>query len=290
MNNNPLISVIIPCYNHAGTLKDTLQSVLASDFNDWEAIIINDGSTDNSDSVGKGCEALDPRIRYMHQENAGPAVARNNAISNSTGKYILPLDADDLIHPSYIRKAVEYLEEHEDCAIFYCRAEFFGGKQGAFNAYWTSYKDILIENSIFSSCIYRRKDFDRIGGYDETFRTSYEDWEFNIRLLYGNDVVYQDDEVMFYYRKNNDNKSGRDDKAATARDKVKNLITIKHAEKYVQYFGNYPFIVKNSQAKEIKRNKRKLKTRLRSIRILIALLAISVSINIIALTILLLNI
>lgn len=278
----PMISIIIPCYNHAQTLRETIDSVMASDYDQWEAIIVNDGSTDDSEAVGQSCAALDTRIHYISQPNSGPSAARNNAIRHSAGKYILPLDADDLIHPSYIGKAVAYLDSHEECALYYCRAEFFGSKQGPFQAYWTCYRDMLIVNSVFASSVYRRKDYDRIGGYDESFRTAYEDWEFYIRLLYHNDSVFQSPENMFYYRKGA-KKSGRDDSAAQMRESVKNQITVKHAAKYVEYFGNYSFIIETSQPQVLLRNQRKLQKRLRSIRLLAIALTASVVLNFILL-------
>lgn len=275
----PVISIIIPCYNHAETLAETIQSVLASDFERWEAIIVNDGSTDQSDETGKHCASLDTRIKYISQENAGPAAARNHAIRLSRGKYILPLDADDLIHPAYIGRAVEYLEQHEECAVYYCKGEFFGGKEGPFQVYWRDYRSMLVNNSIFSSCVYRRRDFDRVGGYDESMRISYEDWEFNIRLLYHNDIVFQSPEVMFYYRKGKDG-TGRDDSAVHLREKVCEQVMLKNVEKYVEYYGSYPTMLRKFHPEEIHRNEQKLKKRLRGVRILSVLLGVSLLANV----------
>ncbi len=108
MNSLPKFSVIIPTYNRAQRLCHTLQSVLNQEFENFEIIVIDDGSDDGSE---ESCSALDdPRIRYHWQENAGPAAARNNGVSRATGQYIAYLDSDDRWHKDYLKDTAKQLE------------------------------------------------------------------------------------------------------------------------------------------------------------------------------------
>jgi glycosyltransferase involved in cell wall biosynthesis len=101
-----LVSIIVPCYNHAQFIIETLSSVLQSSYTNIEIIIVNDGSTDNSEEIALEFCQIHPNILYLNQKNSGPASARNHGIHNAKGKYILPLDADDIISIDYIEKAV----------------------------------------------------------------------------------------------------------------------------------------------------------------------------------------
>ncbi len=107
---------------------DALNSVLAQVYTNWECIILDDGSTDDSAKVAKAYTEKDKRFTYIYQVNKGLPSARNAAIKNSSGKYILPLDADDKISPGYLAGAVDVLEKNKDIKLVYCRAELFGKK------------------------------------------------------------------------------------------------------------------------------------------------------------------
>jgi glycosyltransferase involved in cell wall biosynthesis len=98
----PQISVIVPAYNAARTILQTLESVCHQSCSPSEIIIVDDGSTDITADIVKAAARLDPRIRLLRQQRQGPSVARNKAIAESKGQYIAPLDADDLWHPDYL--------------------------------------------------------------------------------------------------------------------------------------------------------------------------------------------
>lgn len=199
MTKQPIISVIVPCYNQGQYLAEALDSVLSSTLQDWECIIVNDGSTDNSADVAKRFVERDSRFRLLYQQNAGPSAARNHGVNESTGEFILFLDGDDKIESEYISSGVSYLKRHTDCTLFYCKARTFGSEEKIKNWNYTTYRNLLRYNSIDCCSIIRRKDFDRAGGFDENMR-GYEDWDFFIRLLYKHDVVYQDERELFHYR------------------------------------------------------------------------------------------
>ncbi|HAS88492.1 MAG TPA: hypothetical protein DCS48_04200, partial [Desulfovibrio sp.] len=109
----PLVSFIVPCYNHAEYLRECVLSLLKQDFNAFEIIIINDGSTDNTDEVSTQLEQEFPkhRIRHVNQENSGLVRSRNRGCTIAKGKYILPIDADDILAPTFLSKTVAVLEE-----------------------------------------------------------------------------------------------------------------------------------------------------------------------------------
>ena len=94
------VSVIIPCYKQAVFLPDALESLLKQTYRNWEAIVVNDGSPDNTEEVVRQYMQQDNRISYLPQQNQGVSAARNNGIKQAKGEFILPLDADDWIKPT----------------------------------------------------------------------------------------------------------------------------------------------------------------------------------------------
>lgn len=197
----PKVSIVVPCFKKARYLTEALDSLLAQTFTNWECAIVNDGSPDNTEEIAlKYCER-DSRFRYLCQLNQGVSSARNNGIKQMDGKYILALDADDWISDSYVEKAVRYLEEHPEVKLVYSRYESFG-PQGKHE--WKlppySYEGFVMGDMVIvCSAVFRRDDFDRVGGYDETMQ-GYEDWDFWLSILNENDKVYRLDEVLFHYR------------------------------------------------------------------------------------------
>lgn len=106
-----LVSIITPLYNGAKYVGKTIESVLAQDYSEWEMIIVNDGSVDNSEEVVKGYAQNEPRIKYVKQKNGGSASARNNGIRRADGQYIALLDADDLWGPKFLSSQIAFMKE-----------------------------------------------------------------------------------------------------------------------------------------------------------------------------------
>jgi glycosyltransferase involved in cell wall biosynthesis len=194
------VSIVIPCYNHALFLEETLASVLNSTYNDYEIIIVNDGSTDNSEAVANKLVNENANITYLYQANQGPSVARNYGIRTAKGKYILPLDADDRISADYIEKAVAVLESDPKVKVVYCEAEFFGEKSGKWKLPQFSRKYLARENMIFLSAMFRKADWESIGGFDERMTWGWEDWEFWISMLKNGGDVVRLPITGFFYR------------------------------------------------------------------------------------------
>lgn len=247
----PKISVVVPCYNQGKFLSEALDSVLAQTLQEWECIVVDDGSTDNSADIAKAYCAKDNRIRYVYQENAGPSAARNKGVSLTSAPLVFFLDGDNVILSELLGLGVEYMEKHTDCILYYTKGEYFGSRHGEFILNYTSYRDLLVANSIDCLCIVRRTDFERVGGFDEGL-FGYEDWEFFIRLLYHNDTIYKEPQILFKYRCNG-SPSSVNYQAKARNDEKTMYIYNKHIEKYAEYYGT-PFHVTheyNRLAKEL---------------------------------------
>lgn len=118
-----LISVIIPLYNKESSIAQTLQSVFSQDYSDFEIVVVDDGSTDNSVEI---VEAMnDPRIRLIKQENGGPSKARNTGVKNAKGEWILFLDADDEMLPNALETFKNIINAHKDIDIVDCNTMFY---------------------------------------------------------------------------------------------------------------------------------------------------------------------
>jgi glycosyltransferase involved in cell wall biosynthesis len=195
----PLVSVVIPCYNQGPFLADSIGSVLASTMDDYEIVVVDDGSTD-----GETCRILDhldyPRTRLLRTANSGLASARNNGIAAARGRYILPLDADDRIGPGYLEKGAAILDARPGVGIVYCLGELFGLRKGPIEAADYSLRRMLFSNLIFSCALFRRSDWEEAGGYDSGMVHGCEDWDFWLSLIDLGREVVRLPEVMFYYR------------------------------------------------------------------------------------------
>jgi glycosyltransferase involved in cell wall biosynthesis len=232
---NASVSIIVPCYNLSQYLAETLDSVSEQTYMNWECIIINDGSIDNTEEIALAYLEKDNRFKYIFQENQGVSSARNNGIKLSSGLYILPLDADDLIAPNYIKEAVEILEKDNDIKIVYSNFKNFGGDYGIEIPKFTM-KKLLLENMIFCSAIFRRIDFDAVGGYNEKMVYGIEDWDLWLSLMSHGGKVYKIPKVYFFYRirESSRQRSISEDKYKL----LKNQLYLNHQELYFQFFNN----------------------------------------------------
>ncbi|SUP44754.1 glycosyltransferase family 2 protein [Veillonella criceti] len=112
-----LVSIITPCYNGARYIGETIDSVLAQTHTNWEMIIVDDGSKDDSAQIIKEYVEKDPRIKFIQQKNAGSAAARNNGIRNASGQYIALLDADDIWLPDFLKKQIKYMKDNDGICV-----------------------------------------------------------------------------------------------------------------------------------------------------------------------------
>lgn len=193
------VSIIIPCYNAGDHLVEAVESALAQSHDDIEVVIVDDGSTDK-----RTIELLEtprwPNTRVIRQANGGPAAARNKAISAATGDYILPLDADDRIGPGYAAEALRVLKERPEVGVVYCRAEKFGAENGPWLLPAYNLRELVIDNVVFVTAMYRKEDWARVGGYNEGLRHGVEDYDFWIKMVSLGREVTQLESCHFFYR------------------------------------------------------------------------------------------
>jgi glycosyltransferase involved in cell wall biosynthesis len=198
--STPLVSVVIPCFNYGHYLSEALDSLISQTYLNWECIVVDDGSIDNTKEVAAFYCSKDARITYIYQNNSGVSVARNSGIKHSKGEYILPLDADDIIAPEYLSKAVSILNIRADIKLVYCDAELFGDKNGPWHLPDFSFENLLKGNMIFCSALFRKSDFVQTNGYNSAMRYRWEDWDFWISFLKDGGKVHKIPEVLFFYR------------------------------------------------------------------------------------------
>ena len=196
----PTVSVIIPCYNQGRYLDEAVQSVLGQSYQDFEIIVVDDGSTEQETN-----QILDnynrPKTRLIRTNNQGLANARNNGIAACSGKYILALDADDKIGGTYLEKAAHMLEDNESVGIVYCKAELFGEVSGAWELPAYRFPDILLGNVIFCSAMFRRLDWEKVNGYDPRMIYGWEDYDFWLSLIELGREIHCIPDTLFFYRK-----------------------------------------------------------------------------------------
>jgi len=196
----PLVSVIMPCYNDGEYLDEAVGSALTQTYPNVEIIIVNDASTDPLTIEVLGAISH-PRITVFHNsENLRPAGARNKGVSLAKGKYILPLDADDIIDVSYVQKAVDVIENDDSIGVVYCKAELFGLQSGLFELLDYSIENMIVDNCVFATALFQRDDWMKIGGYPENFKAGLEDYDFWLSILELGKGIYQIPEVLFFYR------------------------------------------------------------------------------------------
>jgi glycosyltransferase involved in cell wall biosynthesis len=193
----PKVSIIIPTYNRAQFIAEAIQSVLDQTFQDFELLIVDDGSTDNTREIVGSFK--DQRIKYIHQENRGVSAARNNGILASSGEYIAFLDSDDLWLPQSLELKVRSLDSHPDAALVCSDLELFDNDTGArLGSFWHgsisrfSLKRVskqplnqLLTIGCFigpQATLIRRRVFSDVGYFDESLR-SCGDWDMFVRIL-----------------------------------------------------------------------------------------------------------
>lgn len=238
MKADVFISVVVPCYNQAHYLSDSLQSVLDQSYANWECIIVDDGSPDNTEDIAAEWCLKDSRFRYLKKKNGGLSDARNVGIEFSRGEWILPLDADDKIGEDYLKLASLTIEKQPQVGLIYANASFFGDMEGNWVLGEYSFRKLLFSNHIYCSAIFSKRDWKLSGGYDTSLKGGREDWEFLINLLKEQKEVVKLDYMGFFYRR----KIGSMDSSLNHnRDRIRHIedyVYEKHKDLYLEYFGS----------------------------------------------------
>jgi glycosyltransferase involved in cell wall biosynthesis len=223
----PTVSVVIPCFNHGQYLAECLQSLQAQTFQDFEVIVVDDGSTQPASLAALA--AVEAQVtQVIRSSNQGVIAARNTGIAAAKGRYILPLDADDKIGARYLALAVAKLDSEPLVGIVYCQAEFFGEQQGPWQLPPYVFPNILIGNVIFNAALFRKSEWTAVGGYNSNMGDAWEDFDFWLALIARGAQVYQIPETLFFYRINK-----------TSRNNAMQQDSARYAKAYTQLFYNH---------------------------------------------------
>lgn len=194
----PTVSIIIPCYAHEQYLAQAVDSVIGQTFQDWECIVVNDGSPGDTRKALRAYED-EPRVRYISQRNKGLPAARNAGVSRARGTYILPLDADDAIAPTFLERTLAAQNGRNIVYTDFVAFRDDGSKTTHVQPEY-SFEAMLQRGMMFATSLYPRCMWEEIGGYPEDFTLGWEDYAFWImagtRGWYGVKVA----EPLFWYR------------------------------------------------------------------------------------------
>jgi len=230
----PLVSVVMSVYNGEKYLKRAIDSILNQTFENFEFIIINDGSVDKSLEIIKSYK--DSRTVLIDQENKGLTKSLNIGIKKSKGKYIARQDVDDVSLPDRLKKQVDFLEKREDVVLLGCRAYEIVGKKKILSRFFKEedLKDVVKKFNPFihSSVMFRKDKFLEIGLYDESFKTS-QDYDAWIRLSQIGNISMLDEPLVEYYVLND---------SVTAKKRLTQCVTsfkIREKNKTISRFKNF---------------------------------------------------
>ncbi|XZN91134.1 MAG: glycosyltransferase [Microcoleus sp.] len=202
--SQPLISVIIPCYNQSHFLPQAVTSVINQTYKNWEIIIINDGSLDTTSTVAKQLIAANPqhKIILVEQVNQGLSMARNAGIAAANGEYIIPLDADDILVENALTCLLEIcLKSNVPCVAF-GSYQMFGTENRTVPSYdLYSPETIKQSNMIHPSSLYHKSVLDSVSGYKAEMKEGYEDWEFWVNCHKHSIPFFGTREVVVNYRR-----------------------------------------------------------------------------------------
>jgi glycosyltransferase involved in cell wall biosynthesis len=194
----PKVSIVITCYNLGEYLEEALSSALAQTYPDFEVLLVDDGSTDAQTIALLDQLPQHPRLRVLRTANQGVARARNCGISATSGAYILPLDADDRILPGYLARAVPILDQCPEVGFVGCHYRTFGERETEYTPQKYCLPDLLVENVVPISSLFRRVCWEQIGGYAPEVRI--EDWDLWLGILEYGHKGYVIPDILFEYR------------------------------------------------------------------------------------------
>jgi glycosyltransferase involved in cell wall biosynthesis len=177
----PAVSVIVPCYNGGRFLDGLMASLARQTFRDFEIVIVDDGSDD--EETPRKLAALAGHVRVLHQTNRGPSAARNAGIRAARADILFMLDCDDTIEPSLLADTVPLLRAApREVGMVVTHMRLVGAESGVARRYFNRF-DLLFTNTLSVGLVLRKECCVAIGGYDESMREGYEDWDFSLRLV-----------------------------------------------------------------------------------------------------------
>lgn len=249
-NSSPLVSIIVPLYNQAAFVAETIASINAQTYTNWECVVVDDGSTDGSLAVVKQLASNDSRFILLSQANKGVAAARNKGVKASTGVYLVCLDGDDLISDNYLEECVKYFASNADVKVVVPTGKWIGERTGTMPIPTFSLQILAKQCPFYVSAMFSRLGYDNTTGFDETMLAGLEDWEFWIQLLKNGGSVAPIATAEFYYRIKK--QSRNNSFSSKERLAIYNYISTKHAQFFAEHLGGsllYYKLYKDAAAK-----------------------------------------
>ena len=237
VNQSPRVSVIIPAYKTADFISETLDSVLVQTCQDYEIILVNDGSPD-TEELEKVLEKYSDKICYLKQKNSGTASARNTGIKHSQGEFLAFLDSDDIWFPEYLEIQIKELAAKE-YDLIYCDAEYFGYMRGSCKTFMQecpSHGPVTAESLIGATCnvitsgtLVKKEKVVKAEMFDETLpRIGMEDFDLWFRLVKSGAKLCYQKKVLLKYRVRPDSLSGSNIKRAEREITALDTVAQKH--------------------------------------------------------------
>jgi glycosyltransferase involved in cell wall biosynthesis len=206
--STPLVSVVTPCRDHGRFLDEAVDSVLAQSVTDVEILVVDDGSAEPFTR-----DLLDrydrPRTRVLRTPPQGPSAARNTGIAQARGTFILPLDADDRLRPTFLERTLVRLQHEARTGMVDTEVERFGEATGPWPRPPFRMPDFLLGNTVAPAALFRRADFERTSGYNGNMSRGWEDFDFWLSLVDLGLSAARVPEVLFEYRVRGGSRSDR---------------------------------------------------------------------------------
>ena len=197
MENKPLLSIVIPCFNQAQYLPDAINSVLKQTYKPHEIIVISDGSPDETRYIAKSY----PEVKYIEQTNKGLASARNTGIMNMTGDYFMPLDADDIMLPSCLQRVADTIAYNPEADIVAPSFKEFGARESTIILMQDpQLEDFKTANRIGYFSAIKKEKLLKVGGYNPKMIWGWEDYDLWFDLLKNGAKITTIPEVLILYR------------------------------------------------------------------------------------------
>jgi len=244
----PLISIIVTFYNQAYYIAKTLESIKLQTYTNWECIIVDDGSEDDSAELIKEFIKYDKRFTYLVQDNQGVARARNNGFALATGCFINFIDGDDTFLPDKLKEQIQVFKDNPEIAVCICDHQFYLEKQEVYKYYEFEKLTIKpLEQILFKwhngvafpphAALYKRSLWeDQKAPFPEDYNHRCEDWVFNVLLALKDVNYYMLDKVLCNYHMAATNFTNNNKSLTTAAIKAALYLKSKLPEQYQEDF------------------------------------------------------
>lgn len=230
-----LVSIVVPCFNHGKYVAEAVDSALAQTWPKVEVVVVDDGSTDAATVDAVDRQGGRGRVRALRTANGGLAAARNHGVAHSRGEFLLMLDADDVLAPTFLARTVPLLRADARVGIVYTDVEYFGARKGRWQTPEFDFVELLCRNLMVATSVYRRACWDAVGGYDASMRDGFEDWEFWIAVCERGFTGRRVPEPLFRYRQHATSMLAATQKK---RAEVYRHIVHKHRDTFVRHLEN----------------------------------------------------